>query len=81
MRIAPFDDETQRRNLIDRLNRISGIAIPHEAAKRRPSFDMSVLIAEPERRQFLETMQWAIEQARAAQIASPSPADSGVPDE
>ena len=78
MKVPPFGDENRRRELIDKLNRISGIAIPHDAVNRRPSLDMAVLGGERERSQFLETMQWAIEQVRASQVPSEPRADSGV---
>jgi hypothetical protein len=65
MRTPPFNDENRRLELIDKLNRISGIAIPRDGARRRPTFDMSALSSERERNQFLETMEWAIDQVRA----------------
>jgi hypothetical protein len=64
MRHAPFDDEDQRRELIDRLNLIPGIAISRDATGRRPSFKMNLLEPESSRSQFLETMEWAIDRVR-----------------
>ena len=66
MTVPPFNDETRRYELIEKLNRIPGISIPSDGVTRRPTFDMAKLTSEPERSQFLNTMLWAVEQARAA---------------
>ena len=72
MRVAPFRDEAARRMLIERLNEISGVAMPNDAVARRPSFDMTVLVDERSRIQFLDAMQWALEQVRSHySLASP----------
>ena len=63
MRVAPFEDESWRRELIDRLNRIQGLSIPRDATSRRPSLKMTLLQPETSRLQFQETMEWAIQQS------------------
>jgi hypothetical protein len=40
---APFDSETKRRDLLNRLNAIPGVSIPENGITRRPSIPLSAL--------------------------------------
>jgi hypothetical protein len=42
----PFDDETRRRDLLDRLNRIPGIDLPADSINLRPTIPLSDISAE-----------------------------------
>jgi hypothetical protein len=69
LRTPPFDGEDQRREFIRRLNSIPGVAIPEDATmRRRPSFDMAVLISDAHREAFQSVMEWAIAQMRSAPV-------------
>jgi hypothetical protein len=57
----PFSSESERLDFLHRLNRIPGISIPEDAISRRPPVKLSVLEDETALKQFLETLDWAIE--------------------
>jgi hypothetical protein len=61
----PFSDEIKRRELCDRLNQIPGVEIPDDAITRRPSIPLEVLTKDTVLRQFLDVLDWYIEQAKA----------------
>ena len=51
---APFDDETNRLELLERLNAIDGVDIPRDAIARRPSIELNVFDTDKKINQFLE---------------------------
>ena len=65
----PFAGGEQRNELRRRLNELPGVNIPETAITKRPSFALSVLIAEDVRLNFLGTLTWLISEIRAAQAA------------
>lgn len=62
--IRPFDDKSKRIELLDRLNRIPGIDIPVDAIARRPSVYLSIFENESALEQFLETLDWVIQEIK-----------------
>ena len=64
LNVTPFDDESNRLDLVRRLNTITGVHIPENAIRRRPGFDMSLLAGEAELHQFQELMQAAFLQIK-----------------
>jgi hypothetical protein len=54
----PFDDETKRLLLLEKLNAIQGVNIPRDAITRRPSIPLSVLNTPEKIRQFLDVFDW-----------------------
>jgi hypothetical protein len=50
---APFDSETKRRDLLNRLNAIPGVSIPENGITRRPSIPLIVLANPSALEQFL----------------------------
>jgi len=52
--------------LLRRLNEIPGVAIPADSISKRPSFPLSVLKDETALKQFLETLDWFMEEAKAS---------------
>jgi hypothetical protein len=62
----PFDDESKRLALRDRLNEIPDIGIPIASVNsRRPSFRLSLLENEKELKQFLEVLDWFVQEVKA----------------
>jgi hypothetical protein len=62
----PFDDDSMRLELLHRLNRIPGIALPEDSIIRRPSISLSTLGDEDVLRQFIEVLEWVVMKIRAA---------------
>jgi hypothetical protein len=60
----PFDSEEKRRELLNRLNAIDGVAIPEDAIARRPSVPLAALTHEDNLRQFLAVFDWFVEEVR-----------------
>jgi len=60
----PFDSESKRRELMDRLNRIPGFSISEDALGRRPGVYLSIFKNEYEIQQFLETLDWAVQEIK-----------------
>jgi len=62
----PFTDEMKRRELLDRLNAIRGIELaPERATNRYPTFPYTALQDPAALKQFLEAMEWTVDQIRA----------------
>jgi len=59
-----FDDENKRLELLSRLNAIPGVDIPSDAIARFPNIHLSRLTDGAALKQFLETLDWAVEQIR-----------------
>jgi len=62
----PFDDESVRMELLRRLNALPGITIPANAITRRPSIPLSRLKGNNILMQFLETINWVIQEIKAS---------------
>jgi hypothetical protein len=62
----PFDREEMRREWLTRVNHIQGAKLPEDSFNRRPTFRLTLLANEAEYQKFVETMQWVIDQLRAA---------------
>jgi hypothetical protein len=60
----PSDAESKRKELLDRLNQIPGVNIPADAITRRPSIFLSALKDENALRQFLETLDWVVQEIK-----------------
>jgi hypothetical protein len=60
----PFNEESERKELLDRLNQISGVSIPADAISRHPSIPISVFTNEKSLKQFFETLEWVIKEIR-----------------
>lgn len=58
----PFDDETLRRELLNRLNTIPGVRLPEDAVSRRPSLPLASLSPPGALQYFLTTYAWYCEQ-------------------
>jgi len=64
---GPFRERHKRRDLLDRLNRVEGIAFPESAIDRTwPSFRLDALVDDVARKQFLDTFDWCAGEVRAA---------------
>lgn len=61
-RNPPFDSESKRKELLERLNRIPGFSIPDDAIERRPNVYLAVLKNKDALDQFLETLDWAVQE-------------------
>ncbi len=61
-----FEDETRRMELRDRLNAIPGIDIPADRITKRPAFPLSVLRDEAAMNQFLEVLDWFVQEVEAS---------------
>jgi hypothetical protein len=64
-RVTPFDDETKRQELRDRLNEIPGISIPADALAKYPRFPLSLLSSDSALGLFLDALDWAVAEIRA----------------
>lgn len=60
----PFNDETKRKELQNRLNQIPGVKIPDIAIKRRPNIFLSTFKDESSLKQLLETLDWTIQEIK-----------------
>lgn len=61
-----FNDEKRRRELLDRLNQIAGVHLLPDSIRRRPSFPLSALTEPSALQQFLQVLDWFVEQVRSA---------------
>jgi len=62
---SPFNDEPKRSEFLRRLNEIPGIIIPDNAIDKHPSIPLSTLNSEIALEQFLEVLDWFIEEVKA----------------
>lgn len=58
----PFEDYTKRKELLDRLNEIAGMSLGEDAITRRPSIPLSMLAPEDKMSQFLNVLDWVIDE-------------------
>jgi hypothetical protein len=61
----PFDDETKRLQLLQRLNQVRGVNIPADAISRRPSISLALLAAPEVMEPFLGVLDWVLDEIRA----------------
>lgn len=61
-RNPPFDSESKRKELLKRLNQIPGFSIPDDAIERRPNVYLAVLKNKDSLNQFLETLDWTVQE-------------------
>jgi hypothetical protein len=66
-RRRPFDSEEKRRELRDRLNAVTGVAIPVDGIEKRPSVSLQGLTKPETMAQFLAVLDWIVEEIRAPQ--------------
>ncbi|HZY66876.1 MAG TPA: hypothetical protein VFE21_13485 [Rubrobacteraceae bacterium] len=62
---GPFGNERKRRELLQRLNKISGVDISADRINGQPSFPLSVLKDEAALKQFLEVLDWFVQEVKA----------------
>ncbi len=62
----PFDSESKRKELLDRLNHIPGVDLPADAITRRPNIFLSVFREESVLKQFLETLDWMVQEIKTS---------------
>jgi len=62
----PFDEESKRLELLRRLNQISGVNIPKDKMDKFPGIRISVLKDKTAFGQFMETLDWIVQEIRAA---------------
>jgi hypothetical protein len=60
----PFEDEALRKELLDKLNRISGLSLPPDAISRRPSIVLSELAKGGRLVELLEVLDWVVGKIR-----------------
>lgn len=61
----PFDSESQRGELLHRLNALPGVSLPEDSISRYPGMDLSALQEDSTIERFLETFDWVIDQISA----------------
>jgi hypothetical protein len=62
----PFDDSSRRLELLRRLNEVPGVNIPEDGTERRPSIPLSALIDGTALGQFINVLDWYVEQVKAS---------------
>lgn len=66
-RRKPFDSEGKRAELVKRFNQIRGVTLPLNEIDTYPSIPLSALSGETALKQFLETLDWILQQIRDSQ--------------
>jgi hypothetical protein len=66
MKTEPFNRESKRLEFLRRLNEVPGIDLPTSRINKRPSFLLSVLKDEAALRQFLEVLNWFVQEVEAS---------------
>jgi hypothetical protein len=61
----PFSEESKRSELLRRLNGIPDVAIPYKATDKYPSIPLSTLNSEIALKQFLEVLDWFVQEVKA----------------
>lgn len=62
----PFDEDSMRIELLNRLNEIQQVSLPLDSINRRPTFALSSLLNEDALKKFLDTLDWLISKVREA---------------
>jgi hypothetical protein len=68
IRNPPFDKESARLELLQRLNEVPGIQLRSDVINRRPSFDLLLLEKPDPEAASRNTLQWAVGLLQSAQI-------------
>ena len=66
MKTEPFNRESERLELLRRLNEIPSVDLSADRINKRPSFPLSVLSNEAALNQFLETLDWFVQKVEAS---------------
>lgn len=66
MKAKPFSDKSKRLEFLRRINEIQGVSIPEIAITRRPNISLSNLTEEIALKQFIETLDWAINEIKTS---------------
>lgn len=66
----PFSEESKRRDMLAKLNRIPGVELPEDSITRRPNISLQTLASEESLHQFLKVMEWYLAEVRAANRAT-----------
>jgi hypothetical protein len=61
-----FEEGESRRELLGRINRVPGVALPPDSLSRRPSFSLATLREPSALRAFQDAIEWGIEKTQAA---------------
>lgn len=61
----PFDLESKRRELLDKLNAIPGVSLPPDAITKRPGIPLSTFQSDDALARFFEIYDWFIEEVQA----------------
>ena len=64
----PFDNQSKRKELLKRLNAISGISLPESKIDKRPSFSIDALKQNDNLDEFLKICDWMIGEIELSQI-------------
>jgi hypothetical protein len=67
MRLPPFSEPANRKELAVRLAQIGGVSIPEPALNRRPSFKLSLLTGAGNLEKFLAAFDWMIAEIKDAE--------------
>ena len=70
-RKPPFDDESRRRELLERLNRVPGVSFPPDVYNRAPNFPLAVLASDAGWAAFEDALRWYLEQIGAEPVGDP----------
>ncbi len=62
----PFDDDSKRRELWERLNRIDGVSLPADRLGSWPAFRLAALTDNAEMQRFLDSLDWFVQEVRAS---------------
>lgn len=65
MKTEPFNRESERLELLRRLNEIPGVDLSTDRINKRPSFPLSALKDETALKQFLEVLDWFVQEVKA----------------
>lgn len=69
----PFDDDSRRQELLERLNRVPGVSLPPDAYSRAPALPLSVLAKEEGWAAFRGVLTWYLGQIGVAEEPAPRP--------
>jgi hypothetical protein len=61
----PFDDESKRFQLLERLNQVRSINIPPDAISKRPPIPLALLAVPEVMKPFLGVLDWVLQEIRA----------------
>jgi serine/threonine protein kinase len=76
MKVAPFDDDQARLELLNRFNQIPGVSLGKDSIRRRPSIPLGTLTDENALATLFDVLGWAIQQVLSEE---PKPATSPEP--